>query len=95
MGAAPLVEGITALGYPLYILKILGPAKLAGAVVLAAPGMRRLKEWAYAGFVIDFGGAFLSHYFHGDGADLLLPPLGLMAILLGSYALRPADRRLA
>ncbi len=95
MGAAPVAEGIAALGYPAYLLKILGPAKLAGALVLLVPRMPRLEEWAYAGFVIDFGGALSSHYFHGDGADLLMPPLGAMAILLGSYALRPASRRLA
>ena len=94
IGAAPIVEAITTLGYPAYVLWILGPAKLAGAVVLALPGLRRLKEWAYAGFVIDFGGAFASHLFHGDGPKLLAPPLILLAVLLGSYFLRPEARRL-
>lgn len=94
-GAEPVAAGILALGYPTYLLFILGPAKLAGVLVIAAPGLPRLKEWAYAGFVIDFGGAFASHAFNGDGPALLAPPLVLMAVLLGSYWLRPASRRLA
>lgn len=93
-GAAPVLEGVTKLGYPAYILNILGPAKLAGGLTILAPRMPRLKEWAYAGFVFDFGGAFLSHLFHGDGPPELAPPLVLLALLMGSYALRPADRRL-
>lgn len=95
MAAEAILEGILALGYPPYLIYILGPAKLAGVVVLAIPGFPRLKEWAYAGFVIDFGGAFMSHALHGDGPELLAPPLVLLAVLLGSYALRPESRRLA
>ena len=60
-GAQPIVEGITALGYPLYVLKILGTCKILGAIALAVPGLRRIKEWAYAGFVYDFLGAAASH----------------------------------
>src|SRR5262245_50489910 len=37
------------LGYPLYLLTILGAWKLPGAIVILAPGLPRLKEWAYAG----------------------------------------------
>jgi len=37
MEAEALVKGVTALGYPVYILKILGPAKIAGTIVLACP----------------------------------------------------------
>ena len=95
IGADAIKEGILALGYPPYLLNILGPAKLAGVAVIAAPGLPRLKEWAYAGFVIDFTGAFASHAFSGDGAGLLAPPLVLLVVLLGSYATRPANRRLA
>ncbi|MEM7153018.1 MAG: DoxX family protein [Myxococcota bacterium] len=95
MGAEELVKGVTDLGYPVYILKILGPAKLAGAIVLALPKFPRLKEWAYAGFAIDFLGATASHGLNGDPADKLLPPLVIFGLLMGSYFLRPADRRLA
>lgn len=94
MGSAPVSEGIAALGYPPYLLMILGPAKLIGVAVLALPGLQRLKEWAYAGFVIDFLGAAASHTLNGDGPDLIAPALVLLAVLMGSYALRPDSRRL-
>lgn len=93
-GAAPLVEAVTKLGYPVYILKILGPCKILGAIALAAPAFPRLKEWAYAGFVFDFLGAFASHLLNGDGPVELLAPLIVLSILIGSYVLRPASRRL-
>jgi len=89
-----LVDGVTELGYPVYILTILGPFKVLGAIVLAIPGLLRLKEWAYAGFFFDFSGAALSHIYHGDGIDLVLPGMIAVLVLLGSYFLRPDSRRL-
>ena len=94
-GAEAVASGITLLGYPSYLLYILGPAKLAGVAVLAIPKMPRLKEWAYAGFAIDFLGAAASHVLNGDGIQLIAPALVLFAVLMGSYFLRPADRCLA
>lgn len=94
LGAEPLLEGVTGLGYPAYILNILGPWKLAGAIVLAIPGKGLWKEWAYAGFFFDLTGGFASHAMHGDGVELLMPPLVILGFLIGSYLLRPADRRL-
>lgn len=89
-----VVKAVTGLGYPAYFLKILGPAKIAGSLTLLMPRMPRLKEWAYAGFVFDFSAGFLSHLFHGDAVADMAPALVMLAFLLGSYALRPADRRL-
>lgn len=89
-----LVDGVAALGYPPYIITILGPFKILGAIVLAIPGLTRLKEWAYAGFFFDFSGAFLSHFYNGDTIDLILPALIALCVLLGSYFLRPESRRL-
>ena len=43
------VEGITRLGYPVYVVTILGVWKILGGVALLAPRTPRLKEWAYAG----------------------------------------------
>ena len=89
-----MVDGVTALGYPTYILTILGPFKILGALVLAIPGFPRLKEWAYAGFFFDFSGAFLSHVYNGDSIDLILPASIAVLVLLGSYFVRPESRRL-
>src|SRR3954465_15244118 len=48
------VDGIMALGYPLYFITLLGFWKVAGGLTLLAPGLPRLKEWAYAGVCFDF-----------------------------------------
>lgn len=95
MEAEALVKGVTALGYPVYILKILGPAKIAGTIVLAMPGQLRLKEWAYAGFAIDFIGAAASHVLAGQSFGEAAPAMVLFAILMGSYFTRPNSRKLA
>ncbi|MNT67071.1 hypothetical protein D3C72_2051870 [compost metagenome] len=46
-----------------------------------------IKEWAFAGFAINFIGAFASRAFVGDGAALLIPPLVALAILFIPYIL--------
>ena len=73
------VEGITHLGYPLYVLTILGVAKLAGAVALLLPGRPILKEWAYAGFAFDLLGAIASHSFAGDPFSAVIPPTAVLS----------------
>jgi len=56
-----MVTKLVGLGYPVYVLDILGAAKLLGAIALVVPRFPRLKEWAYAGFAFDFIGAVWSH----------------------------------
>jgi hypothetical protein len=85
---------LTDLGYPLYLLYILGVWKLAGAVVLLVPRFQRLKEWAYAGAVFDFSGAAASHWLAGDRPGKWALPLSFTAAVLASWVLRPPDRRL-
>ncbi len=87
-------KGILELGYPVYLLTILGVWKLLGAVAIVAPRLPRLKEWAYAGMVFDLSGAAASHAAHGDPADKIVTPLVLLALTAASWALRPAARKL-
>ena len=51
-----IAEGFAKLGYPEHFLTLLGTWKLLGAAAIAAPGLRRLKEWAYAGMVFNLTG---------------------------------------
>lgn len=83
------------LGYPAYFATILGVAKLAAVPVLLAPGLPRLKEWAYAGVVFTLAGAAASHLAAGDGPGNVVAPLAFAAIGIASWALRPRTRRLA
>jgi uncharacterized membrane protein YphA (DoxX/SURF4 family) len=89
----PVVAVLARLGYPIYLLAILGWWKILGAIVLIAPGFPRLKEWAYAGTFFELTGAAASAALRGDSADLI-PPLVLAIITIASWALRPPSRTL-
>ncbi|MGI9628017.1 MAG: DoxX family protein [Longimicrobiales bacterium] len=91
--AAPQIEVMETLGYPAYLMTILGVAKLLGVVALLAPGRPILKEWAYAGFTIDMLGAAASHAFVGDPILATVTPLAVLGLAAGSYFSRPAERR--
>jgi hypothetical protein len=82
------------LGYPLYVLIILGVWRVPGALTLLVPRFPRLKEWAYAGAFFDYTGAAASHYFSGDRPGQWVGPLIFSVLTLISWALRPASRRL-
>jgi hypothetical protein len=41
------------LGYPVYFIPFTGIAKLIGAIVILIPGLKTIKEWAYAGLFFD------------------------------------------
>ena len=93
-GSAQVVAVINHLGYPQHLRLVLGVAKPTAAVVLLLPGLRLLKEWAYAGVSFAWSMAFLAHWLAGDGAMAFFP-LVLLALLFASYLTRPASRRLA
>jgi uncharacterized membrane protein YphA (DoxX/SURF4 family) len=90
-----VVQAMQHLGYPVYFAALLGAWKMSGALAVVAPGLPRLKEWAYAGMFFDLSGALVSHAAVGDGAAKLLPPIVLLVFALASWTLRPESRRLA
>ena len=75
------------LGYPLYVLTILGIANILGVIGILQTKFPVLKEWAYAGFTIHFLGACASRAFAGDGVALILSPLIFLAVMFISYFL--------
>jgi uncharacterized membrane protein YphA (DoxX/SURF4 family) len=99
-GRAALVSGpfvtdlVGQLGYPVYVLTIIGVWKVLGAIVLFLPGLPRLKEWAYAGIVFELTGASASHYLHGNSAVDILTPLAMAVVAIASWAFRPPSRTL-
>lgn len=88
-----IVTMINHLGYPVYVLNILGVWKLLGTIALLVPRFPILKEWAYAGVIFNMTGAIVSHLCSGDGATAILTPLMFLAVAAVSWALRPANRR--
>lgn len=93
-GSPEVTAQLAHLGYPAYLATLLGAWKVLGAIAILAPGMPRLKEWAYAGMVFDLTGAAVSHAAVGDPAANLVAPIVLLGILAASWALRPAGRAL-
>jgi hypothetical protein len=92
VAGTPVVDVVTSLGYPVYVLTILGAWKLLGGATLLAPGLPRLKEWAYAGIVFELTAAAASLIVRGYGVGDVAPPLVLAAFALTSWALRPPSR---
>ena len=74
MRVESFVETFEGLGYPLYLLTILGVLKLFGGVAVLAPGFARIKEWAYAGFTFQLLGAIVSHAAMNDAAQVMIVP---------------------
>jgi hypothetical protein len=54
------VTMITGLGYPKYFVFFIGMAKALGAIAILVPGLKNLKEWAYAGLFFDLFAATYS-----------------------------------
>ena len=80
-------EAFRQLGYPMYLLSIVGTAKILGALALLQPRYRRLREWAFAGFAINFIGAAASCAFAGLGLAGMAPALVMLLALAGLYRL--------
>ena len=91
-GSPQAVQGFAHVGYPQQLRIILGIAKLLGGITLVAPGLPRLKEWAYAGFTFAWISAFVAHYLAKDGPKALMP-LILLILLFVSYVTRPTSRQ--
>jgi len=87
-------EIVSSLGYPLYVLSILGVWKLLGVVAILIPRFLLLKEWAYAGFFFAMSGAFISHLAVGQPFTEALPSLILLSVTVLSWYFRPADRKI-
>jgi hypothetical protein len=74
------------LGYPAYMGTLLLCFKVPGALALIIPQVSsKIKEWAYAGFTIDFLGASLSYFFVDGFVGFTFFPFVVLAILAVSY----------
>jgi len=94
-GNEQVVTGFAKAGYPQHLRIVLGIVKPIAALVLLLPGLRLLKEWAYAGATFAWIMATISAYVNGEGPQVWTIPPILLALLMVSYATRPLGRRLA
>ena len=82
---ADLIEGLDRLGYPHDALTLIGIGKLVGAAIILVPSFDRLKEWAFAGFAVDFYGAVASHTIMGDTAEQTAPAVFVSIFCAAAY----------
>lgn len=75
------------LGYPYYLMTIVGVSKLLGVAGLLQNKWKTLKEWAFAGFVFNFIGASASWFLSGGPIGFALIPWVMLLVLLVLYAL--------
>lgn len=87
-------QNFSSLGYPSYLMPLLGICKILGVAVILIPKFTLLKEWAYAGFFFCMAGALASHIITGHTAGQWFPPLLLLALTMVSWHFRPAARRI-
>lgn len=88
------VEIVRLLGYPKYLLSILGVWKILGVIAVLVPKFPLVKEWAYAGFFFAMSGAAISHFAMGQSINEALPSLVLLIMTVVSWYFRPADRKI-
>ena len=59
------------LGYPVYFIPFTGYAKLIGVIAILIPGLKTIKEWAYAGLFFDL----ISAVYSGIAAARTVDPM--------------------
>ena len=89
------LDSMTHLGYPSYLLTLLGICKILGVIVILIPRFPLLKEWAYAGFFFIMSGALYSHIATGDSINEIFPAVLLLVLTFISWYFRPASRKLS
>lgn len=86
-----VTDVVTTLGFPAFVVPMLGACKVPGAVVIAMPGWLRWKEWAYAGIAFELGGATVANILRGRASDLAASA-AFLAIAMLSWYTRPTGR---
>lgn len=81
------IEAMQQLGYALYIMTLISITKILGVVGLWQNKFPTLKEWAFAGFTINFIGASASWYFSGGPTMNIFFPLITLVLLFAIYGL--------
>ena len=92
VGGADMMK---ALGYPVYLMTLLGVLKLGAAIALLLPGLKLVKQWAYAGTGFLVLGAVYSHLMTGGGITSILPALLILILALVSMIFLPVNRKIS
>jgi DoxX-like family len=82
-------QDVRSIGYPTYVLYIVGVWKVLAVFALLGPRLPRLREWAYAGIFFEMFGAVESHVLAGDHFGKYAVPLAFSFLTLVSWWLQP------
>jgi len=84
-----VVQDVRSIGYPTYVLYIVGVWKILAGGALLWPRLPRLREWAYAGVFFEMSGAVASHVLVGDPMGRFAAPLAFTFLTLVSWWFQP------
>lgn len=84
-----VVQDVRSIGYPTYVLYIVGVWKALAVGALLWPRLPRLREWAYAGVFFEMSGAVASHVLVGDPNGKYAAPLAFTFLTLVSWWFQP------
>lgn len=73
------------LGYPNYIMYLVGAGKILGAIAILQTKFKTIKEWAYAGFTINFISAAASWAIVGAPIAYSIFPLIMLVVMFFTY----------
>ena len=88
------VQRMSEMGYPKYVMTLVGIWKLVGVIAILIPKFQIQKEWAYAGFFFLMTGAIFSHIAIGDELIEFFGPTLLLILTIISWYFRPDDRKI-
>jgi len=91
--APPGVYGITHLGYPIYLLTILGIWKIFGVVALLCLNFLYYRNGLMQAFSLPCRERYFSHIASGDSVNEIFPALLLLILTIVSWYFRPVDRK--
>lgn len=75
------------LGYPPYLLKVIGVSKILAGIAIIQQRFPAIREWAFAGLVINLVCAFIARIMSHSPAFETIFPLLLLAFLFVPYLL--------
>jgi len=84
-----VVQDVRSIGYPTYVLYIVGVWKVLAVAALLWQRLPRLREWAYAGVFFEMSGAAASHVLAGDPIGKYAAPLAFTYFTLVSWWFQP------
>ena len=84
-----VVQDVRSIGYPTYVLYIVGVWKVLAVGALLWPRLPRLREWAYAGVFFEMSGAVASHVLVGHHMGKFAAPLAFTLLTLVSWWFQP------